>query len=142
MSKNESAELRRKNQGKQYALAHIPSRVVFAWHRPGEPLPKLVSYNGVDYLLTAETVEQARVSQRSTLLKVEIDRETNKLKPVVRGTHLALAPITWKNPKGGVEVQLVDTKWDKLKDWGVYAGTIVAAAAAAGLIIDHVKGYL
>lgn len=132
----DSAEVRRKNKGKQFALAHIPSRVVFAWHRPGEPLPKLVTYNGVRYLLTAEAVEAARVSQRATLLKVEIDT-TDKRKHVVAGTDLVLAQITWKNPKGGEEIQLRNAKWDTLKNWGAYTGVALAATGAATLIVDH-----
>lgn len=65
-------EARRKNQGKQYSVVSTEDRTIRYWHRPGDPLPVILNHAGADYLLTKEVVEQARVKQRSPLIRLEV----------------------------------------------------------------------
>lgn len=128
-----TAEVRRKNNGKQFALAHIPSRVVFSWHRPGEPLPKLVEYLGETYKLTQAAVDEAQKNQRAPL---EVFQGVESISP-----RYALPAVTWVNPKGGKESVLVD-RWVKAKDLLTAAAVVVGAAGASWVIADNLKGIL
>lgn len=132
------AELRRKNLGKQYALKHIPTRKVFDWHRPGEPLPKLVTYEGSRYLLKQEHVDEALRAGRVKLIPVDL--VTNTDKPwitKVSGTDLVLTSST-VNLKDVQIDYLRDSKWDRLKDIGVGLGIAAAACGAAALVAEGV----
>lgn len=132
------AELRRKNLGKQYALKHIPTRKVFDWHRPGEPLPKMVVYDGKKYLLTQADVDKALAAGRTHLVQVEtISDKRNPELTVVSGTSLVIVK-GGENRKGAYVSSLRDSKWDRLKDIGVGIGIAVAACSAAALVADGV----
>ena len=75
-------EARRKSSGKQYSVVSTEDRVIRYWHRPGDPLPAILTHAGKDYLLTKEVVEEARVNQRSKLLVLKVDPEGNRLVPM------------------------------------------------------------
>lgn len=138
-----TAEVRRKNLGKQFALVHIDSRKIFSWHRPGEPLPKTVEYAGERYILTQVVIDEAKKNQRAVLPKfipVEVLVDTK-----VVGPQYSLSPITWVNPKGGIEIQLIDN-WKRLreqaKSLALYGGAVTAAALSSWAIVETVKGLL
>lgn len=132
------AELRRKNLGKQYALKHIPTRKVFDWHRPGEPLPKLVVYEGKKYLLTQADVDKALAAGRTHLVQVETESgKRDHTQTLVAGTSLVVMS-GGGNRKGAYVAPLRDSKWDRLKDIGVGLGIAVAACGAAALVAEGV----
>lgn len=139
-----TAQLRRKNNGKQFALVHDASRFIFDWYRPGDALPKVVSYGGKSYMLDKAAVEAAKVAQRVFLREVTFNLDKGSdwtVRDPATGKAFALV-TTEENRKGTVYSVVRDTKWDNWKNAGAMAGVAVAALGCAGLIADHLGYFL
>lgn len=123
----QSAEVRRKNNGKQFTVVD-DSRFIFHWHRKGEHLPKLLAHHsGARFLLTQAHVDEALKKQRSKLIKIDVNTLTKKQKQ-----GLVTLPIL-TNGKGTryVELPKAVSAWATAKAWGLYAAVAGAAGYAA-----------
>lgn len=118
------ARVHRKNGGKQFACVEVASRFIFAWHRPADPLPRLITYKGDKFLLTQKHIDEAQVNQRAALLRIDV---TDKNLPVVVPMSKA-----YVNRKGATEQVLMSAR-------GIYASV---AAAAAALVAAGVMTYV